>query len=36
MKENTAAIHCQVPVDVATYLLNEKRSRSSASRRASR
>ncbi|MGZ5063682.1 MAG: Rne/Rng family ribonuclease [Usitatibacter sp.] len=26
MKENTAAIHCQVPVDVATYLLNEKRS----------
>ena len=27
MKENTAAIHAQVPVDVATYLLNEKRSR---------
>src|SRR3954452_6878272 len=26
MKESTAAIHCQVPVDVATYLLNEKRS----------
>jgi ribonuclease E len=26
MKENTAAIHAQVPVDVATYLLNEKRS----------
>ena len=26
MKENTAAIHVQVPVDVATYLLNEKRS----------
>src|SRR5690606_38037467 len=25
MKENTAAIHAQVPVDVATYLLNEKR-----------
>lgn len=25
MKENTAAIHVQVPVDVATYLLNEKR-----------
>lgn len=25
MKENSAAIHCQVPVDVATYLLNEKR-----------
>jgi ribonuclease E len=26
MKENTAAIHAQVPVGVATYLLNEKRS----------
>src|SRR4249920_3364399 len=26
MKESTAAIHAQVPVDVATYLLNEKRS----------
>src|SRR3954462_8975924 len=26
MKENTAAIHAQGPVDVATYLLNEKRS----------
>ncbi len=26
MKENTAALHAQVPVDVATYLLNEKRS----------
>ncbi|MGH8677762.1 MAG: Rne/Rng family ribonuclease, partial [Burkholderiales bacterium] len=25
MKESTAAIHAQVPVDVATYLLNEKR-----------
>ncbi|MEN5165292.1 Rne/Rng family ribonuclease [Achromobacter kerstersii] len=25
MKENTAAVHAQVPVDVATYLLNEKR-----------
>ncbi len=25
MKESTAAIHCQVPVDVATFLLNEKR-----------
>ncbi|WP_238865550.1 Rne/Rng family ribonuclease [Achromobacter xylosoxidans] len=25
MKENTAAAHAQVPVDVATYLLNEKR-----------
>jgi ribonuclease E len=25
MKENTAALHVQVPVDVATYLLNEKR-----------
>ena len=25
MKENTAALHAQVPVDVATYLLNEKR-----------
>jgi ribonuclease E len=25
MKENSAAIHVQVPVDVATYLLNEKR-----------
>ena len=26
MKEGTAAIHAQLPVDVATYLLNEKRS----------
>ena len=26
MKENTGAIHAQVPVDVATFLLNEKRS----------
>jgi ribonuclease E len=25
MKENTAAVHIQVPVDVSTYLLNEKR-----------
>jgi ribonuclease E len=25
MKDNTAAVHAQVPVDVATYLLNEKR-----------
>jgi len=25
MKENTAAIHCQVPIEVATFLLNEKR-----------
>ena len=25
MKDNTAAVHCQVPVDVATFLLNEKR-----------
>jgi ribonuclease E len=25
MKENTAAVHAQVPVDAATYLLNEKR-----------
>ncbi len=25
MKENTANVHAQVPVDVATYLLNEKR-----------
>ena len=25
MKEGTAALHAQVPVDVATYLLNEKR-----------
>lgn len=25
MKENTTALHVQVPVDVATYLLNEKR-----------
>src|SRR5690606_33460594 len=24
-KENTAAVHAQVPVDVATFLLNEKR-----------
>ncbi|HWL27430.1 MAG TPA: Rne/Rng family ribonuclease [Burkholderiaceae bacterium] len=26
MKEGTAALHAQVPVDVATFLLNEKRS----------
>ncbi|KKW68571.1 ribonuclease E [Lampropedia cohaerens] len=25
MKDNTAAVHCQVPVEVASYLLNEKR-----------
>ena len=25
MKENSSAIHAQVPVDVATFLLNEKR-----------
>ncbi|WP_079435611.1 Rne/Rng family ribonuclease [Zoogloea sp. LCSB751] len=25
MKDNTGALHCQVPVDVATFLLNEKR-----------
>ncbi|HLA36321.1 MAG TPA: Rne/Rng family ribonuclease, partial [Rhodocyclaceae bacterium] len=25
MKENTGALHCQVPVDVGTFLLNEKR-----------
>jgi len=25
MKENTAALHAQLPVDVATFLLNEKR-----------
>ncbi len=25
MKENTGAIHAQVPIDVATFLLNEKR-----------
>ncbi len=25
MKENSAAVHAQVPVDVATFLLNEKR-----------
>jgi len=25
MKENTGAVHVQMPVDVATYLLNEKR-----------
>src|SRR5690606_6613586 len=25
MKENTGAVHVQVPVDVATFLLNEKR-----------
>ncbi|MFP3354714.1 hypothetical protein R0K04_25520, partial [Pseudoalteromonas sp. SIMBA_153] len=24
MKENTAAIHCQVPVEVAAFLLNEQ------------
>lgn len=26
MKDNTAAVHAQVPVEVATFLLNEKRS----------
>src|SRR5687768_14266608 len=26
MKDNTAAVHAQVPIDVATFLLNEKRS----------
>ncbi|AUZ03912.1 ribonuclease E/G [Vitreoscilla sp. C1] len=26
MKDNTGAVHAQVPVDVATFLLNEKRS----------
>ncbi|MBP9798802.1 MAG: Rne/Rng family ribonuclease [Sterolibacterium sp.] len=26
MKESTGALHCQMPVDVATFLLNEKRS----------
>src|SRR5207344_1337785 len=26
MKENTGAVHAQVPVDVASFLLNEKRS----------
>lgn len=25
MKENTAALHAQVPVEVATFLMNEKR-----------
>ena len=25
MKDNTGALHCQVPVDVGTFLLNEKR-----------
>ncbi|MCX7207438.1 MAG: Rne/Rng family ribonuclease [Proteobacteria bacterium] len=30
MKENTGAIHAQVPVDVATFLLNEKRAEISA------
>lgn len=25
MKENTAAIHCQVPIEVTAFLLNEKR-----------
>jgi ribonuclease E len=25
MKDNTGALHCQVPVDVATFMLNEKR-----------
>jgi ribonuclease E len=25
MKDNTGAVHLQVPVDVATFLLNEKR-----------
>ena len=25
VKENTAVIHCQIPIDVATFLLNEKR-----------
>ena len=26
MKENTGAVHAQVPVDVGSFLLNEKRS----------
>jgi ribonuclease E len=26
LKDNTAAVHCQVPVEVASFLLNEKRS----------
>jgi len=26
MKDNTAAVHAQVPVEVASFLLNEKRS----------
>ncbi|MCP5269062.1 MAG: Rne/Rng family ribonuclease [Zoogloeaceae bacterium] len=30
MKDNTAAVHTQVPVDVATFLLNEKRPEISA------
>jgi len=34
MKENTAAIHAQVPVEAATYLLNEKRADIASSRRA--
>jgi Ribonuclease G/E len=25
MKDNTAAVHVQVPVEVASFLLNEKR-----------
>lgn len=25
MKDGTSAVHCQVPIDVATFLLNEKR-----------
>jgi len=33
MKENSAAIHAQVPVDVATFLLNEKRADIHRSRR---
>ena len=28
MKDNTASVLCQVPVDVASFLLNEKRPRS--------
>ena len=34
MKENTAVLHAQVPVDVATYLLNEKRAGNSCHRSA--
>jgi ribonuclease E len=36
MKENTGAVHVQLPVDVATFLLNEKRVDIHTSNRASR